>query len=363
MDRVRPLEQSDVVSVAELWLKVFRHREPRAPTSLCRYFADVFLHHPWPSSGLSSMVHETSDGVAGFVGVLPRPMLLGSEPIVAAVTTQLMVDPDRRRPLAAFQLLRTIFDGPQDLTFSDGAMPIAQRFWERAGGSVAPLYNLEWTRHLRPVQLGASLLARRPRLRLLGRAAGLLASAADALAARVPFGPIHVPSPTLVAEDAGTEDLVDQLGRSAHTLRPRYDAVGLGWLLRMVEATQAHGPLRKALLRDGDGKPVGGYLYYVKPRGLGKVLRVWGERRRAREILGHLFEDARVHGALAVTGPMEPLWLRELTDSQCRFACRSLGVLVHSRRHDVLDAVGRGDAQLSRLDGEWWLRFGMDEFD
>jgi hypothetical protein len=363
MDRVRPLEASDLVSVAELWLKVYRRRRPPVPASLLSYFADVFLNHPWPDSGLRSLVYETPAGVAGFIGVVPRPMLIGSEPIRAAVTTQLMVDPQAQRPLAAFQLLRAIFDGPQDLTFSDGALPAVLRFWERAGGQVAPLYNLEWTRHLRPVQLAASLLSRRPRLRLLTRAATPFARIADELAARVPFGPIHLTDARLPGEDARDEDLLATLGRSAQTLRPCYDPTAFEWLLRMTAATLAHGALRKVLVRDPDGTPVGGYIYFVKPGGLGKVLHAWGARTRAAAILGHLFHDARTRGALAVTGPMQPGWLRELTDMQCRFACRSFSVLVHSCRHDVLDAVGRGDAELSRLEGEWWMRFGVDEFD
>jgi len=46
-----------------------------------------------------------------------------------------------------------------------------------------------------------------------------------------------------------------------------------------------------------------------------------------------------------------------LSDHFCRFRCFSRGVLLHSENTDVRMAVHRGDAFLSRLEGEWWLQF------
>jgi len=31
------------------------------------------------------------------------------------------------------------------------------------------------------------------------------------------------------------------------------------------------------------------------------------------------------------------------------------GVLIHSKHRDVLEAIHRGDAFISRLEGEWWI--------
>ena len=42
------------------------------------------------------------------------------------------------------------------------------------------------------------------------------------------------------------------------------------------------------------------------------------------------------------------------------FTCQSLGVLVHAKDREISDALQRGDSTLSRLDGEWWLRFAAD---
>jgi len=47
----------------------------------------------------------------------------------------------------------------------------------------------------------------------------------------------------------------------------------------------------------------------------------------------------------------------ELAALGCGFGRDGPWVLIHSRRPEILPAVERGDAFLSRLDGEWWLSF------
>jgi hypothetical protein len=74
------------------------------------------------------------------------------EPVTVAVASQLMVGPEKRRPFAPMELLRKYFSGNQDLSFSDGANPVAQNIWEAAGGSTAMRYSSVWTRVLRPTE-------------------------------------------------------------------------------------------------------------------------------------------------------------------------------------------------------------------
>ena len=46
----------------------------------------------------------------------------------------------------------------------------------------------------------------------------------------------------------------------------------------------------------------------------------------------------------------------ELSSSHCGFTWPG-GVLVQSRNKDILDVIHRGNAFLTRLEGEWWMRF------
>ena len=66
---------------------------------------------------------------------------------------------------------------------------------------------------------------------------------------------------------------------------------------------------------------------------------------------------------VAVVGQADPRWLREITDAHATFACRSFGVLIHTKNQEISAALQRGDSALSRLDGEWWLRFAADSFE
>jgi hypothetical protein len=90
------------------------------------------------------------------------------------------------------------------------------------------------------------------------------------------------------------------------------------------------------------------------------VLQLGGKPGAIGDVLANLFADAYAAGAVAVTGQSEPRWLREITDAHATFGCHSLGVLIHAKDPEISGAVQRGDSSLSRLDGEWWLRFAAD---
>ncbi len=367
MSRVRPLRAQDLPALGALWLRAFER--PGTPSGVQRYFREVFLD-PDASEAPASLVYEDDEGVVvGFVGGIPRRMVFRGRPIRALVATQLMVDPQRRRGLAAFELLRALFAGPQELTFCDGANDRSQRVWERSGGEVARLYSLDWRRVLRPAGYLRQRVARAGQGRL-ARAAAPLCRAADAIAGSLvglektaAIGiPLGRPRARLVDEDlscAAVRAILDD-ARPGPSLCPSYDVASLKGLLDQAARTRGHGPLRRRLCRDAAGEAVGWYVHYAKPGGLAQVLQLGGKPGAIGGVLASLFADAYAAGSIAVVGQAEPRWLREITDAHATFACHSLGVLIHAKDREIAGAVQRGDSSLSRLDGEWWLRFAAD---
>ncbi len=54
---------------------------------------------------------------------------------------------------------------------------------------------------------------------------------------------------------------------------------------------------------------------------------------------------------------LDPRYVQELSDRHCWLRTDGTWTLVHSRHAEVMAAVQQGDAFLSRLEGEWWMRF------
>jgi hypothetical protein len=52
-----------------------------------------------------------------------------------------------------------------------------------------------------------------------------------------------------------------------------------------------------------------------------------------------------------------------LSQQNCSFRYVGNGVLVHSRTPELIASILAGDAALTRLDGEWWMRFAVEDWD
>ena len=72
--------------------------------------------------------------------------------------------------------------------------------------------------------------------------------------------------------------------------------------------------------------------------------------------------DARTHGSLALAGRLEPKYMAALSEFNCIFMHRNSSLVVHSANHDIVNALHRGDAFFTRLEGEWWTRLQGDTF-
>jgi hypothetical protein len=359
--RVRELEAGDLASVADLWMRVFRKASHPGSLALQAYFGQVFLEPP--GVGPRSLVYEKDGRVVGFLGVLRRPVSFEGEPQVAAVTSQFMVDPNGGGGVAGLALMKAFLAGSQDLSFTDGASGNARSIWEALRGEVILPYCCVWTRVLRP----GSYLAGKVRERT-GWAGGMRlfapVSAGIDKGARLlpPYAPIRN---ECRAEEASAEDLVRCVaGLSPKwALRTSYDAAGLGRVLRMAEDATTRGQLIRRVVRDSAGELLGWYVYYAKPRGTARVLQFGGNERRVEQVIGNLFLDAENRGCLAISGRLEPRFAQELARARCSFDFPEVFFLAHSRRKEILAGLNAGRAFLTRLDGEWWLRFHEEDWD
>jgi hypothetical protein len=359
MATIRVFAEDDVPAVAALFGRAFS--EPRwSSQAACEaYIREPIFNNPWCDFQLPSWVAEEDGRICGFYGVMPRPMLLRGRPIRVAVGCHYMVDPDKRHSLTALQLAKACLSGPQDLTLADGANDLSRRMWIGIGGTVSVLYGFNWIRPLRPARYVLSLLDERTTLPLpLTFAARPLAALADALVTRLRPNRFYREAVELVEDalDAATmlAHLPDVMGSSA--LQPAYNARMLAWLLDQTARKTRHGRLRARAVRDGERRLIGWYLYYVQPGGVSDVVQLAARNGWYDRVLQRLLADAWRQGAVAVQGRLDPRFARELSAPHCWFR-RGPNALIHSRRADVIDAIQQGDAFLSRLEGEWWLKF------
>ena len=367
MNGIRPFRREDVPEVVELWLKVFHKTDQPAPESLRAYFRETFFEGPWRDENLPSLVYEDEGSrIVGFLGVLPRVMRFNGRPIKVAVATQLMIDERARAVYPGVKLMKRFFAGTQDLSFSDGANETSEKLWRAAGGDVAVLYSLDWSRVLRPVQyVLAHVKRRKPSLRAVTEALRPLCRLFDAVIVRSGVARwlrlYWLPDATgvTVDEDPCADTLLwcvrNLSGNRA--LQPEYEPDSFRWLLKEAGEKTFHGNLRKGVVRDANREILGWYLYYLRPGEAGQVLQFGGRPKCIRKVLDCLLLQAWKQGAVAVCGELEPRFAKALADSRCRFTWSSCSVVMQSKTREILDAIHRGDAFLTRLEGEWWARF------
>jgi hypothetical protein len=363
---VRPFTRNDIPQVADLYRRVYLPTYPpnhqaTLLASLARYFEDVFFAGPWRDERISSLVCDDGTGrVAGFIGVVPRRMRFKGRTICAANSFHLMTDPRSRSTLAGVRLLKYLFAGPQDLTFSDHGGDLGRRVWEGVGGTIALVQSLNWVRVLRPARYALQLAGiGRPRRAAFAWVVAPVARMMDrGLAWAVPRW-LPVPTDSLAALIPDEHMLLrclEQLS-SPYAVRPEYEPETLSWLIKRAKRSDQLGELQQVVLRDTDGKLVGSYLYYLQPAGLSNVLQLAAKPGAAEHVLDHLFRHAWQRGAEALSGRLDPRLMREMTNRYCRFDGAGGWTMVHTSDQELLLAVCRGDIFLSRLEGELCLFF------
>jgi hypothetical protein len=363
MPGIRLLEASDIEQVASLWQKCFRKSTARPSPALQKYFFDVFLDGPWYRPEYRPLVNIAADGaITGFLGRMHRTMQFRGRVINCAVASQLMVDPDRAQPFCAFHLLRAFHAGPHDLAYSDGATTVAWRLWERCGGQACHMLSMEWSRPLRPAQAFFERFCQSEHVGSIARVLQPCSGFFDAVAVRTMPRIYHKPRRRTHWSPATAADLLPLMRRASVqvALSPHYTDETLTWLLARLAESRSFGKLRAQVVHDAGGEPVGWFIYYARRGRRAYVLQVGALPTEGSRVISCLFRDAWEQDCSALVGQFDPQLLGDLSVNHCRFHCDGVGVLMQSPDPEITLALHRGDALVSRLDGEWWMRFGID---
>jgi hypothetical protein len=362
---VRPFLERDIPQVTDVHRRVFRvaaapsaQLERAYHTYLSGFASDNSRAH----RDLHSLVYEDARGaIVGFLSVRPQPMWMTDRIVLAAVSSQFIVEEGHRSTLAGLHLLKAFLSGPQELSVVDEANEGSRTLWHGFGGSTAFLQSISWARILLPAQFLLSRLVNGPITAIVKGAATPFGRVADKILGAIhgnPFAPVR---PVGAAENPPLDVLRDCMTDISRrwSLRPAYDDGSFGQLISTLEARQEPGPLRKGIVRDSRNRITGWYLYHAKRGGLGEVLQIGAESHSHGQVLDHLFFDARRQGVAALSGRLQPDFMDEFRKKHCLLHHRGYWTLIHSRNPEALEAIYRGDAFLTRLEGEWSMRFEM----
>ena len=364
MELIRTFRFEDTQPVAQLFQKVFRHTTSPAPTSLTSYFADIYLNNPWRDDEINSLVYERDGIILGFLGAIPFPMKINGKLIRAAIGGNYMIDPEYPNPLAGIKILKTLLSGPQDVTYSDTATATARNIWNGLGSSSIQLYSMQWLKIFRPLQFGLVMSLRNSSLSSLISLVRPFTHVVDYSLSAIPRSPFHLKKINLEAEELTLDTFIDAIKQfsARDSLKPAYTKDSLAWLLTRSEEKKEYGPLKKIVLLNSFREIQGWYLYYPNVGQLGHVLQLGAKRQTVDAVLSHLFADAHHEGSTALAGRIEPKFIQEFSSHQCIFTHRNSSLVVYSKNEDIVNALYRGDAFFSRLEGEWWTRLQGDTF-
>ena len=361
MGQVERCVEQDIPAIANLHNRVFFRSTEDASEGLRKYYRDIFFRTPWYQEDLPSLVYRVGDRVKGFLGCVPRRMEIDGQGVRVVILHRFMVAPDVDSPLAAMELIQEGLAGRQDLTVADGANDNGRRILEWSGATMSPLYSLNWIRPLRPCTFFVEMAVKRQRrLAPLGAAVRPVAKVVDALLGRSSASPLSLREPATREVGIHADLLLTGIQRFSkhHLLRPTYDLRSLEWLLATLRANTHRGRFGGIGIYDKD-QFIGVCLYYVSPTRAVEVMLLAGREDSRDAVLRHVMYSARQLGGIGLSGRLEPKFLTSFGDHNCLMKCGDWAFF-HARDRELLDIINGGNAFLSPLEGELWLRSPMD---
>lgn len=354
--------EEDVPAVAGLHNRVFFGGAQSVGEGLRAYYREVFFRNPWYEEKLPSLVYRDSGRVKGFLGCVPRRMQIGGQAVTVAILHRLMVAPDVDSPLAAMRLVQDLLAGPQDLTLADGANDNGRKILEWSGASVSYLYSMKWLRVLRPCAFAVEVLSRRwGKLGPLVVASRPAAKLADAVLCKPKGSPFALRRPATTEVGIRADLLlrgIEEFSRN-HVLRPVYDLGSLEWLLNVLQGNRHRGEFDGIGIFGGDDQFIGLCLYYLNASRVAEVMLLAARDDSRDAVLRHVMYRMWQRGGVGLIGRLEPRFLQSFADHGCLMKGGDWA-FVHAKDAELVRIIDRGDAFISALEGELWLRSPMD---
>ncbi len=356
---IRALERDDLEQVASLYERVMRSGSSTPPPGLAECFERFFLDCPLVDPEIPSLVYEDDGRIVGFLGLYVRQMLLDGQPIRMACSGHFVTDEQSRAKAVGAFLIRKFFQGPQDLTMTDGATPAVRRLWERLGGQTALLQCMQWTKVFSPARFLCRQLAD---CSIASTILWPFAWSMDQLV-RPLLRRTSNATDSLRCQDLTPEDMTtawNEIGTRCRLL-PVYDRGYVDWLMTEMRRVKSRGPLFARVLRDETNKFVGWYIYYLPADGIAQVVQIVATDDYRQAVMDHLMQHAQRQGALALTGRLEADLVETIANQRCWIRYDEPLSLIHSNNADIVAAINAGQAKLTRLDGEWWTGFHREQ--
>jgi hypothetical protein len=353
---IRPLERRDLSEFAALFELVFGSGTRTASPAIVSFLDRSLFDNPWVDPELPSLVAVDERGrPIGFLAAEVRRLRCADRPVRLVWTAHMVVEPSARRFGAGGLLLRQMLKGPQDVTVTDSASEIVRQMWQTLGGERLHVEGVYWLRLFRPwrAALGLPVMRKRPRLRagLWPTAVGL--DAATLAGARRYLSPEPTSDTAIPLTPCGFLGAWPTITEGA-SLYGDYDEAYLEWLFGELARVPRRGALVAHLVHDRSGRPLGSYVYYLRPGSRSEVLQVAAQRRDLARVVDHLLWHAYAHGSAAIGGRLSPCLAESGLPGQCLFWHRAAG-LVHTRDREVLCRMRAAESLFTRLDVDWYV--------
>ena len=365
MIALRELTVEDLPRVAGLW-DVVQHEGSRRTDvrELGHFLEQTLFASPWADPEIPSLVATDGDEIVGFLGSNVRRMRFDGRPVRMACSAHLLAHPRVRAQAVGARLLHTYLHGPQELTITDGANEPVRKMWEGLGGTTVHVSCVSFVQLLRPWQVATHRLARSRRLRPVEAALRPLARLLDAATDRI-VPPEQAPGSEASSERLTPSILLEQLPAVAGDVRlvPDYDAGYLTWLFEALDDSARREPLWPDRVERGrlwaelvrtSGGVAGWYVCQLQRGGFCRVLQLAAPEKNAAIVLAQLRRGALANGAAGIYGRLEPRLVGPLSEQRTLLHLGPGRLLVSARDDAIVDAIVRGSALLTRMDGEWW---------
>ncbi|MBW6423284.1 hypothetical protein KX729_17645 [Rhizobium sp. XQZ8] len=359
---VRDFERNDIEAVARLFQKTFRGSKTQSP-ALMAHLADVFFDHPWNEPDIRSKVFVEANGaITGFVGIFSSRLELEGRPLRAAFASSLMVENPKENPLAGARLVRAFLNGPQDISLTETANQTAMNLLQKSGNPLDPAYSLNWLRVLRPASTAVQLAERRVGAARILRPFGRVADRLMYFGRKVPFSSGE--NSKIKFKDVTPDVFGNALLslKDLYPLRPRWDEASIRWFIEQAEQKRNFGYPEWRVGYSADNRPLAAYAYFTNPGGIGWVLQALSTPALTGDLVDDLFAHAYEMGTAALRGAAHPWLIPALMTRRSFFHSRSFYVAA-ARDKSLLEPIRSGQALVSGIAGEGWMRLIGDRFD